>query len=328
MTVLLVIIVIGGWEFYLRQSGVVLSYDNGKELWADKRGMVYEPSDKATVFIGSSRIKYDLDIPTWEKVTGRHAIQLAAEGSTPVPTLVDLGNDPKFRGKLVVDVTEILFFSTPAGDDRQVEYNAYYKSRTPAQRASFALDHALESRFVFLDEYSLSLNAGLEKLHLPDRPGVFVFPTFPMDFEVTRFSRQNTMSDRFVADTSLQHRVQNIWLFIMNLQKNAPRPKTNPVPGIMEEVRTAVNKIRARGGDVVFVRTPSSGLFLQAEQHVVPRERLWDPLLTATQCKGVFYADYPATDHFVCPEWSHLAPADAVSYTRALITELPRSFVE
>src|SRR5258708_38714678 len=115
LTALLVVIVIGGWEIYLRHSGITISYDNGKELWADKRAMVYEPSDKATVFIGSSRITFDLDIDTWTKITGRHAIQLATEGSSPVPTLEDLGNDPRFKGKLVVDVTKGLFFS-PAGE--------------------------------------------------------------------------------------------------------------------------------------------------------------------------------------------------------------------
>jgi hypothetical protein len=326
--VLLVVLVIGSWELYLRHTGVTVTYDNGKELWADKRSMVYESSEKATVFIGSSRIKYDLDIATWEKITGKHAIQLAAEGSTPVPVLVDLGNDPKFKGKLVVDVTEMLFFSPPQPDDRQVENIAYYKSRTPAQRASFVLDHGLESQFVFLNNDFLTLNDELEKLHVPDRPGVFVFPVFPREFSLTGFNRQNKMSSRFVADTSLQHRVQNIWLFLMNVAKMAPHPKADPVPGILESVKNAVDKIRARGGDVVFVRTPSSGTFLQAELHAFPRAKLWEPLLAATHSTGIHYADYPATDHFVCPEWSHLTPSDAVLYTKALITELPKSFAE
>src|SRR5882672_1892755 len=112
LALLLIVVVIGGWEVYLRSKGVTISYDNGKELWADKRAMVYEPSDKTTVFIGSSRIKYDLDIDTWQKETGRHAVQLALEGSTPVPVLTDLGNDPRFHGRVVVDVTEVTFYST------------------------------------------------------------------------------------------------------------------------------------------------------------------------------------------------------------------------
>ena len=324
----LVLLVIGGWEIYLRSKGVVLAYDNGKELWADKRAMVYEPADRTTVFIGSSRIKYDLDIDTWQQVTGRHAVQLAIEGNNPLPVLVDLGNDTLFKGRLVVDITEVLFFSNaPFYQEKSNTNIAWYKSRTPAQKASFVLDHALESQFVFLDNQSLSLNAELARIRVPDRPGVFVFPTFPMEFNATQFNRQDKMTPRFLADTSLQHRVQNIWVFLMTMGRDAPPPKEDPIPAVLQLAKEAVEKIKARGGEVVFIRTPSSGPMLEGERHGFPRARFWEPLLTATHCPGIFFSDYPATDHFICPEWSHLSPSDAVLYTRALITELPNSFV-
>lgn len=328
--VVLVVVVIGGWEIYLRHTGLAISYDNGKELWADKRAMVYASPDKETVFIGSSRIKYDLDIDTWQKVTGRRAIQLAVEGTSPVPTLIDLGNDPLFKGKVVVDVTEGLFFSpTDAGNGRdQREDVAYYHSRTPAQRASFVLNQMVESQFVFLDRDFLSLNAGLDNLTISNRPGVFAFPTFPLDFSRCSADRQNKMTDKFLADTSLQHRVQNIWVFVMNAGKMAPHDGPDPVPAIVQSVKGAVDKIRSRGGDVVFVRTPSSGPMWDGEQHAFPRAKLWDPLLATTHSVGIHFADHPAIDHFVCPEWSHLSPSDAVVYTKALIGLLPRSFVD
>jgi hypothetical protein len=330
LMLVLVVIVIGGWELYLRYSGVSISYDNGKELWADKRAMVYEPADKATVFLGSSRIKYDLDIPTWEQSTGRHAIQLAAEGSSPFSILIDLGKDPKFKGKVIVDITEPLYFS-PSGPrgDRQGDYLAYYKSRTPAQRVSFLLDRAMESQFVFLDNGFLALNAEIDENYpLPNRPGVFVFPLFPRDFQQCNFDRQNWMTPKFLADTSLQGRVQRIWLLLMAMGRDAPKPKVDPVPGIMQATAAAVDSIRARGGEVVFVRTPSSGQMFMIEQHAFPRAKFWDPLLTATHSEGIYFLDHPETAHFVCPEWSHLKPTDAVAYTKALIPLLPKTFVQ
>ena len=330
LMLVLVVLVIGGWELYLRSSGIPLSYDNGKELWADKRAMIYEPADKATVFLGSSRIKYDLDIPTYEQTTGKHAIQLAAEGSSPLPILIDLGKDRRFAGKVVVDITEAIFFSEagPRGD-RQGEFLAYYRSRTPAQRASFLLDHAIESQFVFLDDGFLSLNAEIaEHFPLPNRPGVFVFPLFPKEFQQCTFDRQDKMTPKFVADTSLQARVQRIWLVLMGMAKNAPRPKVDPVPGIIQEAVAAVDSIRARGGDVVFIRTPSSGQMFAIEGHAFPREKFWDPLLAATHSNGIYFLDYPEIAHFVCPEWSHLRPTDAIAYTKALIPLLPKTFVQ
>lgn len=329
LTLFIVLIGIGSWEIYLRSKGIHITYDNGKELWADKRAKVYEPAGKTTVFTGSSRIKFDLDIDTWEKVTGRHAIQLAIEGSSPVPMITDLGDDPKFQGKLVIDVTEILFFSTSRSSvEKPNEYIHWYTKQTPAERASFILDHALESNLVFLDRDYLSLNEGIESIKIPNRPGVFVFPEFPMEFDRTGFNRQTRMSDKFLADTSLQHQVQNIWAYLSKMGRNAPPPKTNPIPAVIATVKTAVDKIRSRGGEVVFIRTPSSGPMAMGEQQALPREKAWEPLLAATKCTGIYYADNPATSHFVCPEWSHLSPSDAILYTKTLIGEMPPSFTK
>ena len=110
LTVLLVIALLITWEFHLRSKGVDNSFDDGSPLWAYHRSRVYESPDDATTFIGSSRIKFDLDIDTWESITGEKAIQLAFPGSSPLPQLYDLADDPDFKGKLIVDVTEILFF--------------------------------------------------------------------------------------------------------------------------------------------------------------------------------------------------------------------------
>src|SRR5258706_5415607 len=174
LMVVIVLAAIISWELYLRNKGVRPDYDDGPPLWSDKRAMVYEPADKATVFIGSSRIKYDLDIATWEALTGDHAIQLGIEGNSPLPVLDDLANDKNFKGKLVVDVTEGLFFSTSGYDlSEPMDRIAYYKKLTPAQRFSLGVDRVLESKLVFLDKDNFSLNAMFDKLRIPNRPGVF-----------------------------------------------------------------------------------------------------------------------------------------------------------
>jgi hypothetical protein len=56
LALIVVLAIFTSWEVYLRSQGRGLSYDDGGSLWSDKRKQVYEPSDKATVFIGSSRI--------------------------------------------------------------------------------------------------------------------------------------------------------------------------------------------------------------------------------------------------------------------------------
>src|SRR6266545_3100498 len=183
LTLILLLAFIISWESYLRSKGVNVAYDDGGILWAYKRGLVYEPSGTATVFIGPSRMKYDLDIETWKKLTGEQAIQLAIEGESPLAIFDDLAADENFKGRLIVDVTEGLFFtSNEASLSTSKKYIAKYKKRTPSERFSFHLNHGLESQFIFLDQNNFSLQAFLEKLNVPNRPGVFAIPNrWPME---------------------------------------------------------------------------------------------------------------------------------------------------
>ncbi|MDB5143736.1 MAG: hypothetical protein JWQ66_2449 [Mucilaginibacter sp.] len=321
LALIIVVAFFASLELYLRHKGAVTGYDDSPELWAHSREMVYEPSDKATVFTGSSRIKYDLDIPTWEKLTGNHAVQLAMVASSPRIFLTDLADDPNFKGRLVVDVTEVLFFSH-RGTSYPQAFTSYYKKRTPAQKASFVLDKPFETNLVFLNEGHYAINALLGRLHVADRPGVYPFLDFPSGFDQVMLNRQDLMTPEFVADTNQRNRVKAIW----GLLKNDPTPPMSgkDLDSTMLSVKRDVDKIRARGGDVIFTRTPSTGFFWMAEQHLFPRKAYWDRLLTETGCKGIYFGDYPALAQLQCPEFSHLAPDGAVIYTTNLVNILEK----
>jgi hypothetical protein len=315
------LIAILSWEFYLRHKVRQLAYDDNEALWADKRAMVYDPPDKTTVFIGSSRIKYDLDIPTWRAITGKDAIQLSNVGSSPRSVLTDLANDPNFKGNLVIDITEGFFFSEFAPYNASTNKKiAYFHHRTPTQRFSFQVNHILESQFFFLDQDNFSINAMMDNLPVPPRPGVFPGINFPIGFTLVNYDRQNVMTPEFVADTNQHNAVKGIWSYGMS------RPfvplSAGKTDSIFNSVKTDVDKIKARGGQVLFVRTPSDGPYRAAEVKGYPKAAYWDRLLAMTGCKGIYFTDYPATSNFKCVEWSHLKPSDAILYTKALIQEM------
>ena len=87
----------------------------------------------------------------------------------------------------------------------------------------------------------------------------------------------------------------------------------------MTAVKTSIDKIKARGGEVVFIRTPSSGPFLMGEAKGFPREKYWDRLLAETHCKGIHFQDFPAISQYECPEFSHLSPEDAIDFTKHFV---------
>ena len=57
------------------------------------------------------------------------------------------------------------------------------------------------------------------------------------------------------------------------------------------------------------------------EEKKYPKEKYWKQLLAFTQTEGIHYHENPNTKDLTCPEWSHLAPKDAVTYTRELVRE-------
>jgi len=319
LAVVLVLTFAAGWEVYWRNRGFHPTYNDDKVMWASKRKEVYKPADQATVFIGPSRIKFDLDIPTWERLTGEKAIQLAIVGTSPRLILNDLANDEKFRGKLVMDLTEFSIFSKNSRREKSaIESLDYFHKETPSQKMSSFINYGLESDLVFLEEGKFGLNSLLYGLHVPNRKGVIGPPDFPREFAVSSSERQASFTPMFESSPRL------IKIQIGNWIKRGATDKRPGLTGdslmiVFKQIKTSIDKIRSRGGQVLFVRPPSSGGYAETEKIVYPRKQYWDALLAYTNTPGIHYADYPEIANLVCPEWSHLAPKDAIVYTENLV---------
>jgi len=91
------------------------------------------------------------------------------------------------------------------------------------------------------------------------------------------------------------------------------------------DVVAAVQKLRARGGKIVFVRFPHSGGLKALEDRDTPRAQTWDPLLKATAAPGIHYEDFHELRGFTCPEWSHLSAGDSVEFTKRLVPHLRKA---
>ncbi len=112
----------------------------------------------------------------------------------------------------------------------------------------------------------------------------------------------------------------NIWSIGIGMTTSAISGDSLKI--IFDEVKKSVDKIRGRGGDVSFVRTPSSGKYIETEDKFYPRDKYWEPLLQHTRSQGIHFKDYPALANMICPEWSHLGPKDVIIFTKELIRSL------
>ena len=309
------------WEYYWRHEGFTIGYNDDKVIWATYRKKVYAP--ETTVFIGDSRVKFDIDLPTWKALTGENAVQLAMVGTPPRPVLHNLANDVNFKGNVIMGGADPAFYSL---DSIQRETSAregieYYNKETPAQKLNASLDYLLESKLVFLEEGKFGLNALLNTLPIPNRPGVFTRTGPPRHFSNSDFWRQSSETPQLLKDTPLQNAVINFWAV------NATRIKSNPIKGdtlesFFKQLKNSIDKIRSRGGKVVLIRPPSTGAVLEREHNLYPRDQYWDRLIKYTGCPGFYYSDHPETARLNCPEQSHLSPRDAIIFTRALVAYL------
>jgi hypothetical protein len=326
-TLILTIVLVGsfaaGYEWYWRSKGFTISYNDDKVLWARHRKEVYKPKDQSTILIGSSRIKFDVDVATWKDLTGEKAIQLSLPGTPPHPILHHLANDENFKGKLIIDVMELQFFAVDRVRREKSAREAidYYLNETPAQKIGASINHSLESKLVFLEEGLFGLTRLLDDLQISNRPGVNGAPEMLKEFRTLSFDRQGFLTPTFLSDTLLQKKQIANRRKVGSLSKR-PTIKNDTLAALFKELKTSIDKIKNRGGQVVFIRPPSSGGDLEIENRVNPRSAYWDALLEYTRTSGIHFLDYAETANLVCVDGSHLAPNDAVIYTKQLIKTL------
>lgn len=322
---LMMLLIVGGflaaWEVYWRTQGYEPSFENTADIWSKERAKVGSHGTDDTVIIGSSRILFDLDLDMWQQAfPGKpRPIELAAVGTCPLPVLRDLAGDPAFTGTLLCGVTEGLFFmpmeAPPAAE--VAAFVKHFHTWSPASKSGLYLSIPVESAFASLNLEDLSLNALLKRwIPVENRPGTRVDPPLPPYFASIDYDRRNKMWSRMETDPAVQHKVQQVWLPLFGRVPPAFPPELTDA--IFGGIRADVEKIRARGGRVVFIRCPSSGTLLELERGLRPRALYWDRLLRETGAPGIHFEDHAELQGLFCPEWSHLTRSDAVVFTRHL----------
>lgn len=308
----------GVWEFEARSHGYLISMVDTGGLWAIQRRRIEAEGKDAIVFTGSSRLLFDTDLSQWREASGRPTIQLAVVGTSPRVFMEDLANDPDFSGLLVVGVTPPLFFTERGGFFEGVIDYAEHES--PSQWFGEKLAIQLEKRLVFLDRDNLPLFNLLKYQKLPVRAGV---PDPYWDIwklEDTEEDRQTWMWPRVWQDPVYQDKSRQSWVHL--IEAMAAQGGGGPPPTADEaiaDVKASIEKIRAKGGEVVFVRAPSCCFFRDVENKGFPRDQYWDRLLAETDSVGVHFEDDPAMMGYTVPEWSHLKKSEAIDFTSHVI---------
>jgi hypothetical protein len=329
VVVLVVIAAASAWELYCRSIGYGPTLDDNEDLWTITRQRV---KPESIVIIGDSRGWYDLDLDELQRGLGNRPVQLAMGGGCGYPILADLADDKTFHGTIICSFVPRLFLAPPGTPPMERGEKAVRRShtQTPAQRASEYLGMPLEEHVAFLKQQDLTLEQLLKRLPIPNRPGALVPPRLPPYFGTVDRERRARMIEECARGGKLATTIQQIWLPIFT---PPPPPSYVPKDVFVAKMKdaiekrfgdtiAAVEKLRARGGKVVFVRLPVSGGLKALEDRTTPRGQTWDPLLQGTGAPGIYFEDFPELAGFNCPEWSHLSAGDSVEFSKRLVPHL------
>ena len=293
--------------------------DNSEVAWVKERVR----SDNAEVaIVGDSRILFDTDLDRFEALTGKRPVQLAIHGTSALTLLEDAASNAHFRGLLIVGMADTMFFQPFDG------YGAYVKRRgdftSPSGRLGIEIDHMLQRRLAFLDSnYRLSVAA--HRLDPDYRAGVEGPRHDIWKVAEVGENRATWMWSRVEQDPVYRARTRWAW---KGFKEKEPYAAPLIAKG-QARAKQAVAAIRARGGEVVFVRPPSAPELRVNEEAALPKAKGWDALLLGTKAVGVHNDDLPAAaQKLTLPEWSHLNRACATvftdAYVRALAAQTPR----
>jgi hypothetical protein len=304
-----------GWEYEARTAIGLRAgdIDDSPQAWAEQRRL----ADAAPVtIVGDSRILFDTDLDRFEQLTGVRPIQTAIPGTNARALLESYANDPNFHGLLIVGLADLSYFR-PQGVGLGGPYlKNFEKNGKPSQLTGLWIDRFLQRYLAFMDsDYRLSrwatrFDSGMRKgANSPYEDVWKISETFD--------GRQYFMWGQIETNAYLRGHARHAW----NLFKGPPLPPFI-ARNVVARSAEAVRRIRARGGEVIFVRPPSAPELRAVEDGRLPRSKGWDLLIAGTHAQGIHADDLPQAQRLIIPEWSHLSRKCARVFTDAYVRRL------
>ncbi len=298
-----------GWDLFWRHRGFVPSVVDDVNVWSIWRRRADEDG-RVVALAGSSRFLMGLNLQTLRaRLPDRNIVQLSINGGSPLSVLQDLADDARFRGRVICEVLPHMTYtstrwSQPWGGGQNLPWS---------QRVEAPLRVYLSTKTnLFLPDLSLT-NVGrqLAKYRRLPAPG---FLSFDRD-------RQGRMNFAPIAPAELAR--------MREYMRASYAAAGIPLLGAaferrVAEIRSLAERIRERGGQVLFIRMISSTPVREVESARFPDAAYWDIFRRNVGFPCFDCAAEPALNRFTCVEGVHLDQSDAPAFTAALADALER----
>lgn len=307
LTITLILIYMGGWESFWRLQGYIPTVEDNLGLWAATRRQANQQEGKSVALIGASRIQLGLNPDVFARTTGVRPLMLAIDGNSPLPILQNLAEDPGFSGLVICGLTPQWLAEARTTKHRAAKWIRKYRRQKWSSRLETLLSSGIQQLFVFRFPglspgrvwRHLIYNERLKKVYAPMRMDRYR----PADY---------TKTDLLQLKKAREERAHQLAFSTISLKSEAFRER-------VMQVHRWVKEIEHRGGQVVFIRMPSTGTIREIEAATWPKHRYWDVFAAGMNGLTVHFEDYITLAGLPCPDGSHLDADGAILFSEALI---------
>jgi len=300
-------------EILARHRGHKPDVPDSLSLWTYHRMRVVGRDPKLIVAIGTSRIRTDISPEVVsESLPGFRLIQLGLHGPvSAVGLLIDLSRIPGFCGTILCDVPAPLF-ERSRWDDKPAEDR---KVQARLRLLNELIECVLREHLVALSD-RLSLRRWLgakssgRELEWPQYIRV----------HLNRSMTADLMSDEVIAQIGRAKFREYVGIVQAAKRYRSMNEFRETVAPLADVVAT----IRRNGGQIVFLRLPTSGKRFELEEAAYPTQQYFPVLADATTAACIDFRSLPGQSDFHCSDDSHLSPEGARSFTRRLLAEMHR----
>ena len=319
-------------EWGLKIKGFIPTIRDTEARWIQERARAAKLGSRALILVGASRIQLGMDLDVLRRVTTLEPVQLAIDGTSFVPILDGLARDKSITGTVVVDISPGPFhfksnLSGP-GTRFQIKYEQSSASKGFHWTTYDDIDNWIAERIRknlsnFADSsrpldslvYRIANSKATPQylVTLPDRSRQADYSKVSMpEFYFIRVLRHlgnpPELSSK-TPDASLQEPLENY------IDRIEPRIDEDQIKRDLSDLENAITAIQSRGGHVILISMPTSGLIRKADEKRYPREAYWNEIVANTSANTIYSYDFPELSQFVCPDGSHLDKRDRNIFT-------------
>ena len=298
-TLVIGLLLLGSWEAFWRLKGFRPVVIDDAPSWAAARQAVQPQS---VVLVGSSRMHADIHPAIFAQASGHHTVQLAINGGLSYLVLEHLARDPDFKGTVICETWEVEIITGMTTRLEQDVLNAYKKSSL-ADKSESVLRRTVQNNFAFA---LTQLAFPLVVQHVVNGRPLWPSSDYTIGEDRTLavdFTRANLEALRAKTVSGFGHR--------------GPTASAEEFVVRAQRFETLAERIEQRGGRVVFVRLPVSGVIRDELEKNYPKKNYWDEFARRTRFATIHFADYPELQ-FECPDYSHLDRREASQFSAAL----------